>query len=196
MLAFTTTTAAAVFLLSVTVNLELATAQDSGGLSDQQACLLSCSLAAVTASACDVQNTACICASSVYAANLTQCATNTCDFSASDVQGFLDSGCAGIVSSAAAESRTLSASASGSSASTKSSVSEFASFTLVTGRSESAAASNTGSASTTASGSAPSASETQAGKPNTNTGHAHGFRLGERRTGVAAAALVFCALLV
>lgn len=48
------TTAAAVFLLSVTVNLELATAQDSGGLSDQQACLLNCSLAAVTASACDV----------------------------------------------------------------------------------------------------------------------------------------------
>jgi hypothetical protein len=52
MLAFFTT--AAVFLLSVTVNLELATAQDSGGLSDQQACLLSCSLAAFTASGCDM----------------------------------------------------------------------------------------------------------------------------------------------
>jgi hypothetical protein len=43
------TIAAGIFL-----SVNMATAQDSGGLSSQQSCLLNCSLAAVTASGCDM----------------------------------------------------------------------------------------------------------------------------------------------
>ncbi|KAJ7933848.1 hypothetical protein B0H13DRAFT_2306264 [Mycena leptocephala] len=75
------------------LSVNMATAQDSGGLSSQQSCLLNCSLAAVTASGCDIQNTTCVCASTVYVTNLTQCATSSCSFSASDIKGFLNSGC-------------------------------------------------------------------------------------------------------
>jgi hypothetical protein len=39
------------------------------------------------------QNTTCVCASTVYVTNLTQCATSSCSFSASDIKGFLNSGC-------------------------------------------------------------------------------------------------------
>ncbi|KAJ6538866.1 hypothetical protein DFH09DRAFT_1176458 [Mycena vulgaris] len=89
MLASLPTILAGLFLISANV----ATAQDSGGLSDQQQCLLNCSLGAVTASGCDIQNTTCVCMSSVYTTNLTQCSTSTCKFSAADVKGLLQSGC-------------------------------------------------------------------------------------------------------
>jgi hypothetical protein len=40
------------------------------------------------------QNTACVCASAVYASNFTQCTESNCGFSASDVQHALTSNCA------------------------------------------------------------------------------------------------------
>ncbi|KAJ6507283.1 hypothetical protein C8R47DRAFT_88742 [Mycena vitilis] len=89
MLPLFTTIAAGIFLLSVNV----ATAQDSGGLSGAQSCLLDCSLNAVTASGCDVQDTPCVCASAIYASNVTQCAAQSCSLSATDVQNELNTNC-------------------------------------------------------------------------------------------------------
>ncbi|KAJ7879556.1 hypothetical protein B0H14DRAFT_1605262 [Mycena olivaceomarginata] len=74
-----TALATSLFLVSIPSS----TAQDSGGLSPDQQCLLNCSLTAVTASGCDVQDTPCICGSSVYASNVTQCAESTCSVPAS-----------------------------------------------------------------------------------------------------------------
>ncbi|KAJ7680915.1 hypothetical protein DFH06DRAFT_1315649 [Mycena polygramma] len=89
MLPLFSTIAAGIFLLSVNV----ATAQDSGGLYDAQGCLLNCSLNAVTASGCDVQDTPCVCGSAIYASNVTQCAAQSCSLSASDVQNELNTNC-------------------------------------------------------------------------------------------------------
>ncbi|KAJ7782414.1 hypothetical protein DFH07DRAFT_322842 [Mycena maculata] len=119
MFAFTTLAAAAV-LFSVNV----ATAQN-GGLSAQQQCLATCSVAAVNATDCNAQDTACLCASSAYATNVTQCATSTsasgCGVTADDVKGLLAQGCAGVASasgsgSGIAASGSPSSTASGSNA--------------------------------------------------------------------------------
>ncbi|KAJ7028505.1 hypothetical protein C8F04DRAFT_1398852 [Mycena alexandri] len=81
-------------LLIAGVNVAFAAPQSSsGGLSDQQQCTLNCSTSAVTASGCDINNTTCVCMSSVYTTSLTTCATSTCKLSASDVQGLIASGC-------------------------------------------------------------------------------------------------------
>ncbi|KAJ7141217.1 hypothetical protein C8R44DRAFT_866852 [Mycena epipterygia] len=91
----------------------VATAQ---GLSDQQQCLLNCSVTAVAATSCDIQDTACVCASSVYATNLTQCATSACSVSMSDTKGFIAQGCAGdaVASNSSSASGSSSATQTGS----------------------------------------------------------------------------------
>ncbi|KAK7018836.1 hypothetical protein R3P38DRAFT_2978628 [Favolaschia claudopus] len=81
-------------------------AQDDGGLAPEQQCLLNCSLAAVDASGCNIQDTPCVCASSVYATNVTQCAETTCGFPVDVVQGFLQSGCEGVSSAGSSGSST------------------------------------------------------------------------------------------
>ncbi|KAJ6538864.1 hypothetical protein DFH09DRAFT_72527 [Mycena vulgaris] len=85
MLAFFPTLVAGLVLISANV----ATAQ---GLSDQQLCLLNCSTAAVTASACGGDDTACQCVSTTYVTNITQCATG-CKVSANDIKSFLNTSC-------------------------------------------------------------------------------------------------------
>ncbi|KAJ7467121.1 hypothetical protein FB451DRAFT_406127 [Mycena latifolia] len=74
----------AVLLSSATVT--------SAQLSDQQLCLLNCSTTAVDASACDIEDTACICASTVYVTNITQCAV-ACKVGADDITTMLAQEC-------------------------------------------------------------------------------------------------------
>ncbi|KAJ7879562.1 hypothetical protein B0H14DRAFT_3129649 [Mycena olivaceomarginata] len=59
------------------------------------------------------QNTACVCASAVYASNLTQCTESNCGFSASDVQHALTSNCANVTGSASAASVSSTSASSG-----------------------------------------------------------------------------------
>ncbi|KAJ7162126.1 hypothetical protein C8R46DRAFT_1103605 [Mycena filopes] len=80
-------------LLIAGVNVAFAAPADSSGLSDSQLCTLNCSTNAVTDSKCDINNTTCLCQSSVYTTSLTTCATTTCKLSSSDVKGLLASGC-------------------------------------------------------------------------------------------------------
>ncbi|KAJ7354611.1 hypothetical protein DFH08DRAFT_985371 [Mycena albidolilacea] len=178
MLNFFTVITAGLFIVSV----NLAIAQDSGGLTPDQQCLLNCSLAAVNASGCDIQNTACVCASAVYASNLTQCTESNCGFSASDIQNALTSNCANV---------TRSASTSSVSSTPASSVGPSG---TVSG--SSVARTSTGSASksspaSTLSGSGATSSES--GNPAPNSAELRG------RTGIAAVSvvgLILCALLV
>ncbi|KAF8200041.1 hypothetical protein K438DRAFT_1933298 [Mycena galopus ATCC 62051] len=117
-------------LFTTIASLALATAQNtsSGGLTSQQLCLENCSLAAVNASGCNIQNTACVCASSVYATNVTQCATSTCNFTASDINGFLTSGCANVSGFTVSNFATPSNTGSGGASPTSSSVPNTAEF--------------------------------------------------------------------
>ncbi|KAJ6625258.1 hypothetical protein B0H10DRAFT_2211958 [Mycena sp. CBHHK59/15] len=155
------------------------------GSDDQQQCVLGCSLAGIAVSDCVIEDTPCICASSAYAANVTQCATSTCNVTADDVKGVLADGCSNSTSGSASVS--ASQSGSGSSVTPPSSASQTqqgssASQTQQPGSSSKAAAS--------ASGSAPAASGS--GKPNSAV-------LIGGRTELAAATVVgllFCALLV
>ncbi|KAJ6632554.1 hypothetical protein B0H10DRAFT_2206905 [Mycena sp. CBHHK59/15] len=174
----------------VTLNLNGATAQDSGGLSDQQQCILNCSLAAVVPSGCDIEDTACVCASATYASSLTQCATTTCGVSADDVKSMLADGCSTTTSASASASGAASASTPPSSASNPAS----ASVPLSSGASKTASASKAGSTS----GSQPSASNSNSASTPSGSG-APNSATGERRIGgatVVAASLVFYALLV
>ncbi|KAJ7354618.1 hypothetical protein DFH08DRAFT_985382 [Mycena albidolilacea] len=106
---FFTAMVAGLFIVSV----NMATAQDSGGLTPDQECLLNCSFAAVNASGCDIQNAACACASAVYASNLTQCTKSNCGLSASDIQHALTSSCANVTGSASGASVSSTSAISG-----------------------------------------------------------------------------------
>ncbi|KAJ7354612.1 hypothetical protein DFH08DRAFT_48273 [Mycena albidolilacea] len=168
------------------VSIPSSTAQDSGGLSPDQQCLLNCSLTAVTASGCDLQDTPCICGSSVYASNVTQCAESTCSVPASVVTGFLADGCADDSSASASSTPSGAAGSPSSSAGPPPSG-------IPSGAGSSSATAGS-SASNTLSGSAAASSES--GKTIPNSAPA-GFSA--VRTGVAAASaigLVFYALLV
>ncbi|KAJ6578314.1 hypothetical protein B0H19DRAFT_1122901 [Mycena capillaripes] len=79
-----------VFLFSATVT--------TATLTDQQKkCVgANCTVSAITASGCPLSDTSdfsCICASSVFASNLTQCMTATCGLSSSDAQATLSQQC-------------------------------------------------------------------------------------------------------
>ncbi|KAJ7092028.1 hypothetical protein B0H15DRAFT_184746 [Mycena belliarum] len=101
MLAFLPTLVAGLALSAVHV---AALPQDnSGGLSTQQMCLLNCSTSAVTASKCDIEDTACVCKSTTYITNVTTCAGG-CGFNAATIQGFLTTECpSGHVQAAAVQ---------------------------------------------------------------------------------------------
>ncbi|KAJ7680914.1 hypothetical protein DFH06DRAFT_1315648 [Mycena polygramma] len=187
MLPLFTTIATGIFLLFVNI----ATAQDSGGLSDAQGCLLNCSLNAVTASGCDVEDTPCICASAIYASNVTQCAEQSCSISASDVQDELDANCGqGSASGSASAGPSASDSATRSTAAGPS-ASNSASKSAAAGASASNSVSNSapsGSASNSASNTAAASQQSGQTVPNSavRTGLAAGSALG----------LVFIAFLV
>ncbi|KAF7315924.1 hypothetical protein MIND_00109200 [Mycena indigotica] len=95
MLAFRTFVPAAFLLLA-----SGALAADSS--SDATLCLLGCSTTAASATGCAFDDQKCICASPVYATNLTSCATTTCKVSKSDVTGLIASGCGAATQSAPA----------------------------------------------------------------------------------------------
>ncbi|KAJ7143417.1 hypothetical protein C8R43DRAFT_1015351 [Mycena crocata] len=103
MFSFFTTLMAGLLLASVNVA--------AADLSESQQCVLDCSLKAATASKCDISDSACICASSPYSTELTQCATSACKFTTASVQSLLKDGCpsgaAPVVGAAAANSADL-----------------------------------------------------------------------------------------
>ncbi|KAK6992941.1 hypothetical protein R3P38DRAFT_123617 [Favolaschia claudopus] len=67
--------------------------------SDQQLCLLNCSVAASQAANCPIgaaNATQCVCGSSTYVTNFTTCGTTTCKSSKSDVKAVIKAGCGDI----------------------------------------------------------------------------------------------------
>ncbi|KAJ7175044.1 hypothetical protein C8R43DRAFT_1230556 [Mycena crocata] len=192
MLSFITLTTS-VLLLSVTV----ATAQDDGGLSADQQCLLTCSTDAAKASGCQLGDNACFCSSNVYISGLTDCSTKTCSFTDDQVKGLLADGCAGVPSGSASAAPSASAgdseapvgpsSASGASSDTPSSPSGSA---PASNPSKSAAGGGSNSVGPTppASGSAPVPSQ---------SGNSAAFmRLRTEMGGVLAASIIFYTLFV
>ncbi|KAF7357863.1 hypothetical protein MVEN_00832500 [Mycena venus] len=207
---FTTTVAASAFLASTSI-ITLATAADGGAdggldtLSPTQKCLLTCSLTAVNASGCDIENTPCICESSVYATNVTQCAEGNCGVPASVVSDFLTTNCADVLSSAAGSSSTRSGAAapsstylpfptgSGSSPTGSSSSASNSNSSTPSNSAAAAGSSNSASANTPSnSNSAAASSETGTPVPNSNS--ASGLRV--RVAAASAVGLMICALLV
>ncbi|KAK7006001.1 hypothetical protein R3P38DRAFT_3040824 [Favolaschia claudopus] len=163
-------------------------AQDDGGLAPEQQCLLNCSLAAVDASGCDIQDTPCVCASSVYATNVTQCAETTCGFPVDVVQGFLQSGCEGVSSAGS------SGSSSGSSVAGSGSGSQSASKTNSFSVSSTFPDPRSSSGSQSPSNSAQASSQSQSTVPNApNSAVAIGGRT--KAAAAFAMGLVVCALL-
>ncbi|KAJ7288390.1 hypothetical protein C8J57DRAFT_1280074 [Mycena rebaudengoi] len=175
----------AVFLLSVNV----ATAQD-GGLSDQQQCLLNCSTGApVAASGCDVQDTPCLCASTVYANAVFECAEKPCGIPLDTLQGFLADGCKDVPSGG---SKT----ASGGPSTTSS---DGASKTSLGGASKTSSDGTSKTGSTQGGSSTSSGPQSDTSAPPKESDKPGSAELNAPRTGVAAAValgLGICALLM
>ncbi|KAJ6594489.1 hypothetical protein B0H19DRAFT_1095760 [Mycena capillaripes] len=141
------------------------------------------------------QDTACICASAVYATNVTACATSACNFSAADVQSELTSNCA-------TESGSASSSASGvipppsapptSNSATISNSNSNSGPTPPPSASPSGPSNSASNSGAKSSGSNSAADSSQSGAP--NSAEFNGARIGA--TAASAIGLVFYALLV
>ncbi|KAJ7161839.1 hypothetical protein C8R43DRAFT_1123551 [Mycena crocata] len=87
------TFATSALLLSVSI---VAAQDDSDVISDEDLCVLGCSISAGQSAGCGINDTACFCLSRAYTKAEIECATTKCGFSAKDSRLQLDLACSGF----------------------------------------------------------------------------------------------------